>query len=250
MCYRKPQLEKKIDRRLFNPYDPSGYLLLAQGFEKICPNFFFNTLVYKPTNVSGIYLSLFLPPHILKNTITTMAQVPEVEDLTLAGFLNRFRAYRQLVPADDQPEPDMVAARYALTGLSRDSQHVAGINTVRDLLGPRGTLPFIRRDFDSLIGFSADIPVSKNVTYFPNPSPTRTLNKSVHVIHNHMAGNVVCRLRSNFLIELTNKFYPITSFPVRPSWTTTAFCPTPYPNIHLLRHYHLLRVTFLDCHAL
>jgi len=119
---------------------------------------------------------------------------PNVQDITLTNFLNKFRRYRQMDPADNQPEPDMIAARYALTGLSQDSRTVAGINTIRDKLAPEGTLPFIRRDFDSLIGFSADVPVSKDVTYFPNPTLTRTLNKSVYVKYTYSDGVEVRRL--------------------------------------------------------
>ena len=117
-----------------------------------------------------------------------------VEDITLTNFLNKFCEYRTREPVDNHPEPDMIAARYALTGLSRDRRVVAGINTVRDKLGPRGPLPFIRRDFDSLIGFTPDIPVSNDVTYFPNPPLTRTLKKSVFVKYTYVDGEEVRRL--------------------------------------------------------
>jgi hypothetical protein len=120
-------------------------------------------------------------------------RAPQVRDLSLTDFLNKFRDYRSLNPADNQPSPDMIASRYALTGLSRNSQTVAGINTVRDKIGPRGTLPFIRRDFDSLIGFSADVAVSNDVTYFPNPTLTRTLKKNLHIKYTYHVGEEVRR---------------------------------------------------------
>jgi len=139
------------------------------------------------------------------------ARAQLVEDLTLTNFLNKFRDYRAMDPVDNQPDPDMIAARYALTGLSRDRRIVAGINTIRDKLGPQGTLPFIRRDFDSLIGFSADIPVSNDVTYFPNPTLTRTLNKSVYVKYTYNDGEEVRRLACYVLIESTNNSYSFMS---------------------------------------
>lgn len=149
-----------------------------------------------------------------------MARAPTVEDLTLTTFLNKFRNYRAMDPVENQPEPDMIAARYALTGLSQNGRRVAGINTVRDKLGPQATtLPFIRRDFDSLIGFSADIPVSKDITYFPNPTLTRTLNKSVHVKYTYNVGEEVRRLGHYLLIELTDNFYSFMFLSLRPSWT-------------------------------
>jgi len=134
-----------------------------------------------------------------------------VEDLTLTNFLNKFRDYRARDPVDNHPEPDMIAARYALTGLSRNRQVVAGINTTRDKLGRHGPLPFIRRDFDSLIGFSADIPVLNDVTYFPNPPLTRTLKKSVHVKYTYYNGEDVRRLGHYVLIESTDNSYSFIS---------------------------------------
>lgn len=183
--------------------------------------------------ISLFFYPLFLPSHLLEDAITAMSQVPRVEDLTLAGFLNKFRSYREMDPADNQPEPDMIAARYALTGLSRDSRRVAGINTVRDKLRPQGTLPFIRRDFDSLIGFCTDIPVSKDVAYYPNPPPIRTLNKSVYVKHDYLDGGRVCRCCSYSLLEYTDNLYSLTSLSVRPSWTAMPYHHT-LPTAHAL----------------
>jgi hypothetical protein len=137
---------------------------------------------------------------------------PIVQDISLTDFLNKFRSYRELDPVDNQPEPDMIAARYALTGLSQDSRFVAGINTFRDKLGPRGTLPFVRRDFDSVIGFSADIPISKDVTYYPNPTLTRTLKKTLHVNYFYPEGDEVCRLHSQYVvIKLSDNSYSFAS---------------------------------------
>lgn len=126
------------------------------------------------------------------------SRAPRVVDLSLSDFLNKFQSYRALDPANNQPKPDMIAARYALTGLSWDSQLVAGINTVHDKLGCRGTMPFIRCNFDSLIGFSTDVPVSKDVTYFPNPPPTCMLKKSVQVKYSYFKGEEVRKLEIKF----------------------------------------------------
>lgn len=73
-----------------------------------------------------------------------MARAPNVQDLTLTTFLSKFRNYRAMDPVENQPEPDMIATCYALTGLSQNGRHVAGINTIHNKLGPQATtLPFI-----------------------------------------------------------------------------------------------------------
>lgn len=176
-------------------------------------------------------------------------RAPNVDDLTLTAFLNKFRNYRAMDPVENQPKPDMIAARYALTGLSQNGRHVAGINTVRDKLGPRATtLPFIRRDFDSLIGFSADIPVSKDVTYFPNPTLTRTLSKSVYVKYTYNVGEEVRRLGHYILIESTDNSYSFMFLSLRPSWTaTTVF--TSHNNRRKFVRHGPSHATFPDCHA-
>jgi len=157
-----------------------------------------------------------------------------VDDLTLTNFLNKFRDYRARDPVDNHPEPDMIAARYALTGLSPNRRFVAGINTARDKLGPHGPLPFIRRDFDSLIGFSADIPVLNDVTYFPNPPLTRTLKKSVHVEYSYCVGEDVRRLRHYVSIESTDNSYSFISLSLSLCDLPGLPCTTPISyTVHL-----------------
>jgi hypothetical protein len=103
-------------------------------------------------------------PHPRKQPFTM-----NVVDLSLTGFLNKFREYRAADAVPNHPTPDMIAARFALTGRSMGGASVAGINTARDKIGAQGTRPYIRRDFNSLIGFSTDLIVQTNITFFPNP---------------------------------------------------------------------------------
>ena len=89
----------------------------------------------------------------------------------------------------------------ALRGVPRVGFHlhggasVAGINTARDKIGAQGTRPYIRRDFDSLIGFSPDLAVQTDITFFPNPPRNRTLKKDLHIRYSYLCEDDVRRLR-------------------------------------------------------
>ena len=148
-----------------------------------------------------------------------------VQDISLTGFLNKFRQYQAAPPVANQPTPDMIAARYALTGLSMrgvaTGPAVAGINTARDKIGRQAIRPYIRRDFDSLIGFSADLPVQTDITFFPNPPRNRTLKKDLQVRYSYPCGDQVRRLRHCYdEIVLMILVIPPPPHSMRPSWTT------------------------------
>ena len=90
---------------------------------------------------------------------------PEICYVTLAQHTTKFPAIRQVDAVLGHPIPDLQAARYSLTGWNLESTYITGINTSANLMGNvhEDQLPYIRRDYDSLIGFSPDCAVSKDM---------------------------------------------------------------------------------------
>jgi len=96
---------------------------------------------------------------------------------TLVTVMNDFRNLRDA----GQPSAELLAARFCLTGIAGDS--LTGITTTPDLLSGSNYNPHIRRDLDSVLGYSPDIPVRDAINYFAYPNPARTLERRVHVKH-------------------------------------------------------------------
>jgi hypothetical protein len=113
---------------------------------------------------------------------------PVIRYLSLAEHVTKFSQLRREIRDRDQPDPDLVAARYSLTGWNRTGTYITGISTAQNLLGEtasREDMPLVRRDYDSVIGFTRDCPVSTDIAYFPNPPVSRTLTKTVYITHTY-----------------------------------------------------------------
>jgi hypothetical protein len=108
---------------------------------------------------------------------------PVIVPHTLVEYMNHFSDLRHSAHRDGEPSPELLAARFCLTGITADDTFLAGINTRRDLLTGSQRNPFVRRDLDSVLGYSRDIPVLDSIHYFPYPNPLRTLESRVHVTH-------------------------------------------------------------------
>jgi hypothetical protein len=129
---------------------------------------------------------------------------PPVVDHTLVAYMTRFAALRGAHQADDAPHPELQAARFCLTGITPDDSLLAGIDTASDSFAGSQRNPYIRRDLDSVLGYSPDIPVLGPINYFPYPNPTRTLHRSVHVRHYALVNNVVSETNIISNIETDN----------------------------------------------
>jgi hypothetical protein len=125
-----------------------------------------------------------------------MEPLPPPVDHTITQFLGNYRQYLQSGRLFE-------AARFALTGRTHHNTGYSVINTIRDKLGNTAEeLPYIRRDFDSLIGFTRRIPVLSDLSYYPNPSLNRTLTHSIHVKHTMKTQNrEVCVLVNSFIFN-------------------------------------------------
>ena len=121
---------------------------------------------------------------------TLQIWAPEICYVTLAQHATNFAAIWQVDAVPGCPIPDLQATRYYLTGWNLESTYITGINTSANLIGDvhEDHLPYIQRDYDSLIGFSPECPVSKDMLYFPNPSLSHMQSKPLHIKHKCQVG--------------------------------------------------------------
>ena len=157
---------------------------------------------------------------------------PAIQYVTLAQHVTKFAEIREADGVPGRPIPDLQAARYSLTGWNPESTYITGINTAANLIGevPEADLPAIRRDYDSLIGFTKDCPVSTAMMYFPNPPPSRTQSKPLHIRYECRVGIQV----SSFLYSLEKQHWSLTLYLVfRFNMLSRAQCPT-FCSVHLV----------------
>lgn len=112
-----------------------------------------------------------------------MDPVPRIVSHTLVEYMNHLKALRGRADGVDSPPSDLLAARFCLTGIAEDNSFLAGISTAPDVLSGSHQVPYIRRDLDSVLGYSSNNPVMAPVHYYPYPNPARTLEHRVHVIY-------------------------------------------------------------------
>lgn len=133
-----------------------------------------------------LFLFHYLPPNTAH--IPNMADEPTY---TLPEFIGKFSQIRAADPQHNSPHPDFLAARFGLTGQAPNGP-TCHIDALRGRLIPETPSPMIRRDFDSVIGFTDIIPVSSDLQYYPNPAPARSLNKSIHIEIEFQVSETVC----------------------------------------------------------
>lgn len=122
------------------------------------------------------------------------------EIITLQRFVARHASLRQENPTTGQ---EMQAARFALCG-KRGETRWARLSLDDGALGAREADTLISRDYDSLIGFTGRLDsILTSVTYYPNPNPTWTLDKSIFVPVDRTIGDEVRRLLVTVTVFLT-----------------------------------------------
>lgn len=110
---------------------------------------------------------------------------------TIAEFIGRFSHIRAAEPQHNSPNPDFLAARFGLTGQLPNGP-TTHIDALRGRLNEQTPSPLIRRDFDSVIGLTDDIPITNDLQYYPSPAPSRSLNKSIHIQFEFQVSETVC----------------------------------------------------------
>ena len=133
---------------------------------------------------------------------------PAIQYVTLAQHVTKFTEIWEADGVPGRPIPDLQAAWYSLTGWNPESTYMTGINTTANLIRevPEADLLAIRRDYNSLIRFTKDCPVSTVMMYFPNPPPSRTQSKPLHICYKCWVGIQV----SSILYSLEKQHWSLT----------------------------------------
>lgn len=118
---------------------------------------------------------------------------PPLSETSLVGYLTQFSSLKARAPRLNRPSPELLAARFGVTGMGSTTR-VTTISTAGDTLTASQADPFIRRDIDSVMGFSDDIPITDAIHYFPYPDLNRTLEKRLHVKYGARSTSSVRRM--------------------------------------------------------
>jgi hypothetical protein len=116
---------------------------------------------------------------------------PPIVSHTLVKYMEHFATLRSHESDEEGPTPELLAARFSLTGITSDDSFLAGMTTTPDSLAGSNYAPYIRRDLDSVLGYSANIPVLDALNYYPYPNIRRTLEKQLRVAYKLAVRNEV-----------------------------------------------------------
>ncbi|PPR00729.1 hypothetical protein CVT24_000953 [Panaeolus cyanescens] len=123
--------------------------------------------------ITGITEPPFDQAYNSKHTMDRRARPQKV--LTLPQWVGKYFALLDDPEESNLPSPALQAARFALSGFDPEDCSITVIDTDSHKVRQEGPMPYIRRDYDSLIGFTNDYPVHRDVAFYPLPSPERRL---------------------------------------------------------------------------
>jgi hypothetical protein len=110
-----------------------------------------------------------------------MAENIPIESYTLPEFVEKTK----LLQADHDDQARFIT--FALTGV--DDEHQSVIDAVRNAVPEDHSLSVLR-DYDSLLGLSADLAVDNFIYVYPVAKREDTLNTNIHVKHRLPGGKV------------------------------------------------------------
>lgn len=108
-----------------------------------------------------------------------MERVREFEDYNIASFIQAWTHLTQAEAQDGFHNVQLEAGRFALTGLHPQLPRLARLNPLQHRIEGNTTPPVMRRDYDSLLGFTPGIPIRTNLVLYPFPNASETLQKSI-----------------------------------------------------------------------
>lgn len=120
-------------------------------------------------------------------------------DYSLGAFQRRFAAIQGDHPANNIP-PDVAikSSVFALTGRDEDEQIQARIEPRINRMVDDDVV-VMRRDYDSVIGFTESIPVFQNLNIYPGVNCSETLTTSIHLQVPFKIGGVVSVIHSGLI---------------------------------------------------
>lgn len=111
-----------------------------------------------------------------------------MDDFNLMEFVEQFNNLK------DQSE--FKAVRFGLCGQIDIDSNPVHVDALDNRLHRNMPCPLARRDYDSLMGFSDEIGIDSDSTYYPYPPPKFTLTKKLHIFHPFIVGEVSNSFRS------------------------------------------------------
>lgn len=163
-------------------------------------------------------------------------RVRPMSSATLPEWLEKWFAICDTVPQPHKPDPVLNASRFGLTGIDRTDESITCISTTDAKISSIDAgEPFIRRDYDSIIGYSATYPLSRQVSFFPHAPHFKTLRKAVHVKHRFYVRSPVSTHEPYLLLT-----HPDQSQITQPTNQSTWASPTPVLDLNITNAHVLL----------
>ncbi|PPR08261.1 hypothetical protein CVT24_001173 [Panaeolus cyanescens] len=103
----------------------------------------------------------------------------DIIGVPLYRWVQIYDEFRDSESSFNNCSPAFQAARFGLTGVDQDEVIAVQCNSAK--IGTNGTKPYIRRDFDSVLGYTRRWPLRTDIHFYPLPPPKRTLKSLVHV---------------------------------------------------------------------
>ena len=102
------------------------------------------------------------------------------ENYTLSDFIQEFTLLNEPDDNGDTLATTIRSTDFALTGRHPDRKTQAVINPLTNRM-PNRASPTVRRDYDSLIGFTDDIPIISPLNVYPVSRVEDTLTSNIHI---------------------------------------------------------------------
>jgi hypothetical protein len=99
-------------------------------------------------------------------------------DYTISSFV---KEYQRLLKLENSTNPTLEAARFVITGYNKPAGHHARLETLSHAMSPDCQTPRSKRDIDSLLGFTENIPLDKDLNVYPIPAPHESLKSSLGI---------------------------------------------------------------------
>ncbi|KAF8327115.1 hypothetical protein F5887DRAFT_1083974 [Amanita rubescens] len=156
-------------------------------------------------------------------------------DLTVAKWIQRHQEISTRIPVRGEPEAAFQAAEWALTGYDRETDEQARIVALHNRPKNNTPMPYIRRDYDSLIGFTSHIPARASIFVYGKPNASRALTARL-------------KIKVPFVINDEVSFVPFNAFIQcqRRTLKQVMLDPSTVPNTLLAQRdlRHQIRVFF------
>ena len=99
--------------------------------------------------------------------------------MTVSRWVRRHQEIINSGEEEDEPLAEFQAIEWALTGRDTVENQSARLDALQNRPQLQSTMPTIRRDYDSVLGFTRNIPARGTIMLYIRPSPIRALRKKL-----------------------------------------------------------------------